>query len=176
MCAGEPHEGTTNDTQGRVYPRVCGGTGGVSATNPACAGTTTLASSDPWVYPRVCGGTRGVRCNHRPSCGGTGSSLVNASLVSGLSPRVRGNRPARKSKRAPSSVYPRVCGGTRWVASRGMFYLGLSPRVRGNLAAERPFVGFHRSIPACAGEPPIVSRLSELSTVYPRVCGGTPRD
>ena len=31
-----------------------------------------------------------------------------------------------------------------------------------------------RSIPACAGEPQAVFRLRRQTTVYPRVCGGTP--
>ncbi len=30
------------------------------------------------------------------------------------------------------------------------------------------------SIPACAGEPPIILRMMKLLTVYPRVCGGAP--
>ena len=31
-----------------------------------------------------------------------------------------------------------------------------------------------RSIPACAGEPPVYHRGERVDTVYPRVCGGTP--
>ena len=90
-------------------------------------------------------------------CGGTARWPHGVSVISGLSPRVRGNQliarerdrqlrsipacagePAsgRHSKRL-HWVYPRVCGGT-------------APRV---------------PIPACAGEP--------AGGVYPRVCGGT---
>ena len=29
------------------------------------------------------------------------------------------------------------------------------------------------SIPACAGEPPVVGAIAGLEGVYPRVCGGT---
>ena len=50
---------------------------------------------------------------------------------------------------------------------------GLSPRVRGNrieLASKR---GNVRSIPACAGEPELVTLSEWFLKVYPRVCGGT---
>ena len=53
--------------------------------------------------------------------------------------------------------------------------MGLSPRVRGNLLrAVRVAGGYHRSIPACAGEPAGYWRVSNEMRVYPRVCGGTP--
>ena len=71
-------------------------------------------------------------------------------------------------------VYPRVCGGTpvppgRWSRSKG-----LSPRVRGNQVITMTDTGTIRSIPACAGEPRRAVRMSAMSEVYPRVCGGTP--
>ena len=50
---------------------------------------------------------------------------------------------------------------------------GLSPRVRGNplgvVIVRRNF----RSIPACAGEPPVCTTPAWAPEVYPRVCGGT---
>ena len=147
-CAGEPKPACPRHRRSRVYPRVCGGTAhrfappdaqhglsprvrgnrvrsGVAAGQersiPACAGEPTPAPGPvPWwpVYPRVCGGTsqRGIADY----------------LVSGLSPRVRGNRPAPADARPrersipacageptksiairlPARVYPRVCGGT----------------------------------------------------------------
>ena len=107
-CAGEPYILMPAPAEGRVYPRVCGGTcpldkqggvpGGLSprvrgnpdaagradcpaGSIPACAGEP--AASYHWafrfsVYPRVCGGT----CRRRHRC----------SRRRGLSPRVRGNR------------------------------------------------------------------------------------
>ena len=120
--------------------------------------------------------------------------IVRAAMSSeGLSPRVRGNPPARtgrsrgggsipacagepKARAAStrrSAVYPRVCGGTSasWAAAMGR--RGLSPRVRGNpsarcLAPVRP-----GSIPACAGEPGSRAGVIDRGGVYPRVCGGT---
>ena len=45
--------------------------------------------------------------------------------------------------------------------------------MRGNRPL-RPRPGLHvGSIPACAGEPPSTTRLTNSCTVYPRVCGGT---
>ena len=149
---------------------------------PACAGEPPWRS--PWhcwrrVYPRVCGGTlRAPGQLRRPH---------------GLSPRVRGNPlpgPRRKAGRRsipacagePSlprtprhrrRVYPRVCGGTCHAAACLLRYPGLSPRVRGNLVLCHGASGLTWSIPACAGEPHRAGADSDLSEVYPRVCGGT---
>ena len=112
-CAGEPrsiHPGRKNLG---VYPRVCGGTSGIPENTlaetglsprvrgnliligfkvsyrrsiPACAGEPNdrkRHSTPRKVYPRVCGGT--------PIAGPI------ASLIRGLSPRVRGNLPSPKS-------------------------------------------------------------------------------
>ena len=69
-----------------------------------------------------------------------------------LSPRVRGTiRPSTLSSRC----------------------VGLSPRVRGNRFRNRPPIQTMGSIPACAGEPKLVSPLASAKGVYPRVCGGT---
>ncbi len=148
-CAGEPLPLASVVVVWRVYPRVCGGTtparfvrgeghglsprvrGNLSAcfdawqdlgSIPACAGEPRIAAIAPGrlpVYPRVCGGTE--------------SDLARVQEESGLSPRVRGNRPEQlvylNSRRSipacagePSTalpqadalrVYPRVCGGTK---------------------------------------------------------------
>ena len=148
-CAGEPVKIWFTPSIAWVYPRVCGGTcvshwrflasAGLSPrvrgnhrqsgrqrkrtrSIPACAGEPYDGQSYPVylpVYPRVCGGT--VR----------GPAI--AAVVTGLSPRVRGNPtltgelgqqarsiPACAGEPAACSafcsrrrVYPRVCGGTR---------------------------------------------------------------
>ena len=132
------------------------------------------------VYPRVCGGTRLM-------------SLASP-LVSGLSPRVRGNRhyadadsvavrsiPAcageptsRRSGGRTRWVYPRVCGGTARRGRNRCSPFGLSPRVRGNRGATHQHLPLRRSIPACAGEPRSSASGWLNPSVYPRVCGGTP--
>ncbi len=70
-------------------------------------------------------------------------------------------------------VYPRVCGGTLSSILVRMGTGGLSPRVRGNLQLQYDEPPECRSIPACAGEPPMPSRSGYPAQVYPRVCGGT---
>ena len=114
--------------------------------------------------------------------------------ISGLSPRVRGNRSPRAAgnirrrsipacagepirAESPSDimkVYPRVCGGTVYSVAQGRDVLGLSPRVRGNRDFVHRLLPPQRSIPACAGEPLPGEHQTEVLGVYPRVCGGTP--
>ena len=150
---------------------------------PACAGEPLHASGHRTrrpVYPRVCGGTR---CTGLPISGRRG-----------LSPRVRGNHcPPRRNRCAPrsipacagepcqrwagrgrTSVYPRVCGGTACTHNLSSSMVGLSPRVRGNHVEPDVALVSPRSIPACAGEPPVVVDNALACAVYPRVCGGTP--
>ena len=114
----------------------------------------------------------------------------------GLSPRVRGNPSYFDGRRTlhPSRVYPRVCGGTAYDCPRLQIHMsvyprvcggtvdssptsaypaGLSPRVRGNRPSSSARPRAARSIPACAGEPPLCFLYPPYREVYPRVCGGT---
>ena len=150
---------------------------------PACAGEPLVARRQQLpapVYPRVCGGTYIRR--------------ATTYGARGLSPRVRGNQelapvaaqiqrsipacagePRRWScPRRRRTVYPRVCGGTPRTTGQPVKAHGLSPRVRGNLNDAEPGGSIEGSIPACAGEPHSGSPGGIASTVYPRVCGGTP--
>ena len=149
---------------------------------PACAGEPLPSGrlgKRQRVYPRVCGGTPG--------------NSLTATSISGLSPRVRGNRlPGRSSfpphrsipacagepglplsRHTIARVYPRVCGGTVDAADIRRGAAGLSPRVRGNQLTTTVDTFYIRSIPACAGEPPSASLDWQWTAVYPRVCGGT---
>ena len=71
------------------------------------------------------------------------------------------------------TVYPRVCGGTFCSDWGEVLAYGLSPRVRGNLYQYCSIDVMEGSIPACAGEPLLLSCIVVLLEVYPRVCGGT---
>ena len=124
----------------------------------------------------------GTRCGH----GGEAEH-------DGLSPRARGNQtgkvPSQEEKgsipacagepnfldfhRIFSKVYPRVRGGTCRYIRFLWIWCGLSPRARGNLCEERDEYGALGSIPACAGEPCLISFRFFTPTVYPRVRGGT---
>ena len=149
---------------------------------PACAGEPRHVPDAPRpasVYPRVCGGT--VSC------------LARHIRQAGLSPRVRGNRAARRGASCLygsipacagepdtlpvlvqcNEVYPRVCGGTSIFMDEDLEIQGLSPRVRGNLGLRAAEAKADRSIPACAGEPTIIPNTNPPARVYPRVCGGT---
>ena len=130
-----------------LSPRVRGNrdramaTGTDSGSIPARAGEPHPFGVEHWtvrVYPRACGGTPIL--------------LFSAIRLSGLSPRVRGNRgiveylahhqgsiPARAGEPSCSStrfavaaVYPRACGGTSHGVPLEDLLTGLSPRVRGN--------------------------------------------
>ena len=208
-CAGEPATCYTRVVKGKVYPRVCGGTawgmmpiatmaglsprvrgnqfaaswnGADVGSIPACAGEPaayTTGGNVNAVYPRVCGGTQ--------------SCHFALPAQYGLSPRVRGNRPAtgnaagvprsipacageppqRWREILPQRVYPRVCGGTSWGFQTSVIVPGLSPRVRGNRLPATPNLREVRSIPACAGEPNPTRAGVCPHGVYPRVCGGT---
>ena len=150
---------------------------------PARAGEPGAPWSDsPYetVYPRACGGTAIT----------AGMSV----MLTGLSPRVRGNHgsggtagtrrgsiPARAGEpdhhvlfSQPIRVYPRACGGTENSIRMVDTWRGLSPRVRGNRAYQWSWNVWERSIPARAGEPALMSREDIADEVYPRACGGTP--
>ena len=126
-------------------------------------------------------------------CGGTGERGHGQTPMSGLSPRVRGNRrqhaPADADERSIPAcageprglhvhrigwrVYPRVCGGTHKASTAIPVSRGLSPRVRGNQHRWPAAVYRRGSIPACAGEPEPRPGRRIPTRVYPRVCGGT---
>ena len=132
---------------------------------PACAGEpgmVAVGQKQLEVYPRVCGGTRSVAPVDRAACG--------------LSPRVRGEPAPRAAAPSPGWVYPRVCGGTRDPQCGDSQRIGLSPRVRGNRDTRATCGCQPGSIPACAGEPRPTANLWKACWVYPRVCGGTPRN
>ena len=66
-----------------------------------------------------------------------------------------------------------MCGGTVEEIDALPDGRGLSPRVRGNRIDRHRITQVFGSIPACAGEPLEVIRMSLQFRVYPRVCGGT---
>ena len=65
-----------------------------------------------------------------------------------------------------------MCGGNSAKCATTSSSTGLSPRVRGKLRYHRRRIPGNRSIPACAGETPLLPWHYGTSPVYPRVCGG----
>ena len=147
-CAGEPGYGRAGRYDGRVYPRVCGGTHG---SRRACTAIQGLS-------PRVRGNHAVAACQL---------------FVAGSIPACAGEPLAGGASPASVRVYPRVCGGTRGVRRCTISAPGLSPRVRGNPGLVCRECRAARSIPACAGEPRRVQCRRLFPRVYPRVCGGT---
>ena len=127
-CAGEPGTSKRSKSPAKVYPRVCGGTGGDSGHGHAADGLS----------PRVRG---------NPGCGGL---LL---LLPWSIPACAGEPARRPTPPAAPPVYPRVCGGTRMSIFVSRTAIGLSPRVRGNREQVYGWHAVYGSIPACAGEP-----------------------
>mgnify|MGYP007066784724 CR=1 FL=1 len=167
-CAGQPLPESSQGHPAWAYPRVCGATAcglsfsfflaglsprvrgnrdaakvniRASGPIPACAGQPEqqrFQAFFAWAYPRVCGATSTI------------SRMSRA--VSGLSPRVRGNRtktalagdiagPIPACAGQPvwgmgmhyhPRAYPRVCGAATAKARHAPALMGLSPRVRGS--------------------------------------------
>ena len=166
--AGEPDPANVHRVLKRVYPRPCGGTStpryrfrtllglsppvrgnhSVIVLPLRLQGSIPARAGEPCVFDEC---TDGYRVYPRP-CGGTESSIRFETLISGLSPPVRGNLydcchgllplgsiPARAGEpmdfmasRPSSWVYPRPCGGTSLMLAEATTERGLSPPVRGN--------------------------------------------
>ena len=149
-CAGEPKRRRPARAKASVYPRVCGGTPDVGREEPRAAGLSPRVRGNPRMAPPGIWRRRSI-----PACAG--------------------EPPERSYHGSDGQVYPRVCGGTHCQSYHWCAYHGLSPRVRGNPERQNRRSPNAGSIPACAGEPWIHRRLSAVSAVYPRVCGGTQR-
>ena len=148
-CAGEPRSGAFRGVQGRVYPRVCGGTIIRPKRRTPAGGLSPRVRGNPTAAAHYRAPARSI-----PACAG---EPALAALGYGW-----------------RRVYPRVCGGTVEPPVVPDDPDGLSPRVRGNLHAVASHYHPVRSIPACAGEPVIAVDRRPQIAVYPRVCGGTP--
>ena len=147
-CAGEPGAGAGGQQNGKVYPRVCGGT--------FRRGMRTVSMRG--LSPRVRGNLIRQALAYQPV---------------GSIPACAGEPASGGGTTASITVYPRVCGGTAEKKVNRCPNRGLSPRVRGNRRCSCPLRCHSRSIPACAGEPRFRLPGCAAVTVYPRVCGGT---
>jgi len=125
-------------------------------------------------------------------CGGIARSLIGASCLRGLSPRVWGHRKEvweqikdkrsiptcvgasghRGLRRAGRRVYPHVCGGIFSGCHPSSMRIGLSPRVWGHPKHVRSSPLQARSIPTCVGASSERSTSAPTTWVYPHVCGG----
>ena len=111
-CAGEPRCGRTILWSPTVYPRVRGGTIGVSIQPTLTPGLSPRARGNRGAEERYSGRQRSI-----PACAGEPRDLAAA--------------------RQRVGVYPRVRGGTKPFPCRVQDFSGLSPRARGNLGGRR---------------------------------------
>ena len=147
-CAGEPHHPRPLGGRARVYPRLRGGT--MAATRPPSS-------------------QRGLS----PLARGNQAAVDLLQVLAGSIPACAGEPCLANSVNFRSRVYPRLRGGTMIGRSTMVRNRGLSPLARGNHLGKRLGGGFVGSIPACAGEPPTTTKLSNNCRVYPRLRGGT---
>ena len=66
-----------------------------------------------------------------------------------------------------------MCGATACRTGWSLRLLGLSPRVRGNRGSMGQLHLVQGPIPACAGQPSVVTPRERRYRAYPRVCGAT---
>ena len=72
---------------------------------------------------------------------------------------------------SPCSVHPRTCGEHSRRVSQKRMIPGSSPHVRGTWIVQRRFLGYHRFIPARAGNIFRSSSAISRQSVHPRTCG-----
>ena len=126
--AGEPLDKTGLVTQYKVYPRACGGTGGLTGGGAGGAGLS----------PRLRGNL----------------AFLPSPIRTARSIPAPAGEPGRDRRHVRSlRVYPRACGGTSGEDQTIIILEGLSPRLRGNLAPLERTLNLYGSIPAPAGEP-----------------------
>ena len=207
--AGEPGGAVVSRAASPVYPRACGGTRAGTMRFPVRRGLSPRVRGNPQWQPPARPARRSIparagepsgrwKTGFQPTvypraCGGTVMVLLQAGLLFGLSPRVRGNPAHRPDTERPRRsiparagepmtgvwpawttwVYPRACGGTGGQAHVVSEAEGLSPRVRGNPFRASVLATIDRSIPARAGEPNCSGSNPGNHRVYPRACGGT---
>ena len=208
-CTGKPASPTRRAASATVYPRVYGETVGGDERSWCCSGLSPRVRGNPvkmerkYLIPRSIPACTGKPAMHNATkasmrvyprvYGETMDSPITRQALRGLSPRVRGNPPARRGKDGdPGSipactgkpllgapiqrglgVYPRVYGETVVFAIAGDALEGLSPRVRGNQPLVLARLSWRRSIPACTGKPERPRYCQWRMPVYPRVYGET---
>ena len=168
-CAGEPPASAMALRVRGVYPRVCGGTHSDSYADAGDKGLSPRVRGNPPRWAAANGGSRSI-----PACAGEPRRTAPCAWAAKVYPRVCGGTSGGlRTAGKRLQVYPRVCGGTENRCLAREFWTGLSPRVRGNRQTLWPVRRRVRSIPACAGEPKLITPSTLTFPVYPRVCGGT---
>ena len=207
--AGKPRSDLPTPSQCRVYPHACGETFTIGLSRKALRGLSPRMRGNQLIgsvqggrvgsIPTHAGKPEGRAFPHKllrvypHACGETRHPREMATVLRGLSPRMRGNLASDLSKAAlPGSipthagkpwrisvlgllgrVYPHACGETQFKSYQGTREVGLSPRMRGNLFAQHDRCGDLGSIPTHAGKPVRPCPGRARRGVYPHACGET---
>ena len=147
-CAGEPRQAVTESAGRQVYPRVCGGTWLPANLGNPSQGLSPRVRGNPAGIPGICRIRRSIpacagepvpskwpiaACGVYPRvCGGTGKMPTRRGCATGLSPRVRGNRPVSHFGDGVCGSIP-ACAGEPARSHFGDAFCGSIPRVRGKL-------------------------------------------
>ena len=145
--AGEPRASDRRCRRHRVYPRAGGGAWVWTAADSAFLGLS----------PRG----RGSLDRDESYCVGPGSIPARA-----------GEPAAAAAGSGIGQVYPRAGGGAQGRCCTSSDLLGLSPRGRGSRGGTAGARRRQGSIPARAGEPPVLICACIPTRVYPRAGGG----
>ena len=151
---------------GRIIPAYAG--------NASCPRQLGRPSAD---HPRVCGECLMLRS---ASCPPSGSSPrmrgmpidAEQSVLGGrIIPAYAGNARQARTWSMPQTDHPRVCGECTSPSTPASSPAGSSPRMRGMPYRGRTRPGYHRIIPAYAGNASTRRRRRWASSDHPRVCG-----
>ena len=146
--AGEPYYPDGMTLEGRVYPRVGGGTTMPTAKRCRHTGLSPRGRGNRIEQARLAFRFRSI-----PAwAGNPAPPRANSNSVRSI-PAWAGEPTPASGPRPSQRVYPRVGGGTSLAALTQKSQPGLSPRGRGNRTPYSMVVRSMRSIPAWAGEP-----------------------
>ncbi len=146
-CAGEPRCPPPWRRWSRVHPRLRGG-----ATSSPRVNDTVRGPSPPARGSQQRNHLRARARGSIPACAGEPQSVIHASHLGAVHPRLRGG--AALSMAFMSSI------------------VGPSPPARGSRGEAPEGLVPRGSIPACAGEPSASRALSFATRVHPRLRGG----
>ena len=172
------HDGSSPHTRGTNPAKPC--RSGVWRFIPAYAGNAASRCEMPAtssVHPRIRGERNNEIARVAPSIGSSphtrGTPVRDDARVhiDRFIPAYAGNADQGRQSRSPSSVHPRMRGERRCSRSTRSASSGSSPHARGTQVGICFDIGYHRFIPACAGNAPVSAAARLPATVHPRMRG-----
>ena len=147
---------------------------------PACAGNTASSkrqTAGNTVHPRLCG-EHNVRIvvftdqvGSSPPVRGTLGTVGSEEFLYRFIPACAGNTWTMMNCGSMPAVHPRLCGEHGPSLPMPQHVAGSSPPVRGTRHSNGNGGFPFRFIPACAGNTHHASRVGQITSVHPRLCG-----